>query len=160
MSLGKNLKCSGCQRLWKKLIRGDNVIGHMFVLKVFFPKTALVWVIQAGLFMWRVSMIILTLQCSISRSAQFRAIIMNCGVSYPCIPLPFISFGFGRGFRYEKRSTYKRMCACRVPRFVLAFWNFHKKYQIATFSTEANALHRRGWVKAGPGCRRGGEGEG
>lgn len=97
------------------------MIGHMFVLKVFFPKTALVWVIQAGLFMWRVSMIILTLQCSISRSAQFRAIIMNCGVSYPCIPLPFISFGFGRGFRYEKRSTYKRMCACRVPRFVLAF---------------------------------------
>lgn len=109
MSLGRNLKCSGCQRLWKKLIRGDNVIGRMFVLKVFFPKTALVWVIhaaQSGRCLWLFWLTMFNvMQCS-NQS--------NCGVSYPYFPLSFISFWFIRGFWYENRSIYKRMYACRV----------------------------------------------
>ena len=54
-------------------------------------------------------MAILTLQCPMSRSAQFRAIIMNCGVSYPCIQLPFIRFGVGGEFGM-KMEAHTREC--------------------------------------------------
>lgn len=42
----------------------------------------------------------------------------------------------------------------------LLFEFFRKKYEVTTFSTEADALHRHHWVKAEPGCRYGNDWEG
>lgn len=42
----------------------------------------------------------------------------------------------------------------------LPFEFFRKKYEVTTFSTEADALHRHQWVKHESGCRCGNEGEG
>lgn len=52
--------------------------------------------------------IILTSQHSMSCSAQFRAIIMNCEFSLPCTQLLFISFGFGRGLCDMKTEACER----------------------------------------------------
>lgn len=63
---------------------------------------------------------VLTTQCSISCSAQFRVIIMKYGVSYHVSNYHSLALGLGRGL-YENRSIYKRMYARRVPQFVLTF---------------------------------------
>lgn len=114
-SLGRNVKYSRCQRLWEKLIKGNNVIGHVCSWSMFSQDN--ISLHYSSLPQWWVSMIILTLQCSVSCRAWFIAKIINWGFSYPCVQLSFISFGFARLFRETEQYTTKwnggsTVCQC------------------------------------------------